>query len=53
MTMYLHLVLSHGKNPNEVSSWELTAHVFLPVILKGHLPRKIKLVSSRGHGFAM
>lgn len=53
--MCLPLVLSHGgeKNHNEVSSWEVIAHVFLPMTLKGHLLRKIKLVSSREHGFAM
>lgn len=52
MRMYLHLVLSHGKNHNEVSSWEVIALVFLPVTLEGHLLRKIKLISSREHGFA-
>jgi len=53
MRMYLRLVLSHGRNHNdEVSSWEGIAHVFLPVTLKGHLLRKIKLIQSRGHGFA-
>lgn len=53
LRMYLHLVLSHGKNHNEeVSSWEVIARVFLPVTLEGHLLRKIKLISSREHGFA-
>lgn len=52
MRMYLCLLLSHGKSHNEVSSWEVTAHVFLPVTLKGHLLRKIKQISSREDGFA-